>query len=58
MNSRSKLTSAGKDAPQTETEQEYVELQKRYKNMDNERKAITEETQAQLKKQKNMIEKL
>lgn len=43
---------------QEEIDQEYLELQKRYKNIQNDRKAYNEETQAQLKKHKNIIEKL
>ena len=42
----------------TETEQEYVELQRKYKNFENDRKTYNDETQAKLKKQKNMIDKL
>ena len=44
--------------PQNEIDKEYLELQKRYKNIQNDRKAYNEETQAQLKKHKNIIEKL
>ena len=41
-----------------EAESEYLELQRRYKNIENDRKAYNEETQAQLKKQKNLLDKL
>lgn len=41
-----------------ELNKEYYELQIRTKNIQNDRKAYNEETQAQLKKHKNMIEKL
>ena len=37
---------------QDEIDKEYQELQKRTKNIQNDRKAYNEETQAQLKKQK------
>lgn len=33
-------------------------MQRKYKNVENDRKAFNEETQAQLKKQKNMVDKL
>jgi coiled-coil domain-containing protein 63/114 len=41
-----------------ELKKEYYELQVRTKNIQKDRKAYNEETQAQLKKHKNMIEKL
>ena len=41
-----------------EQQEEFQELQRKYKNVENDRKTYNEETQAQLKKQKNMIEKL
>ena len=41
-----------------DTQEEYLDLQRRYKNVENDRKAYNDETQAQLKKQKNMIDKL
>lgn len=38
--------------------EEYLDLQRKYKNIENDRKVYNEETQAQLKKQKNMMDKL
>ena len=39
-------------------EQEFLELQKRYKNIEQDRKSYNEETQANFKKQRTLIEKL
>ena len=39
-------------------QKEYFELQKRYKNIEQDRKAYNEETQANFKKQRNLVEKL
>jgi len=38
--------------------EEYIDLQRKFKNVENDRKVFTEDTQSQLKKQKAMIEKL
>ena len=46
------------DNANAEQQEEYIELQRRYKNVENDRKTYNEETQAQLKKQKSMIDKL
>ena len=46
------------DGANQEQQEEFQELQRKYKNVENDRKTYNEETQAQLKKQKNMIEKL
>lgn len=46
------------DGEEMNPHEEYVDLKRKYKNVENDRKTYNEETQAQLKKQKNMIEKL
>ena len=46
------------DGANQEQQEEFQELQRKYKNVENDRKTYNEETQAQLKKQKNMIVKL
>lgn len=51
---KSQLEAGGVMEPQ----EEYMDLQRKYKNIENDRKTYNEETQAQLKKQKNMIDKL
>lgn len=53
MNGKKTIESANPDQ-----QEEFQELQRKYKNVENDRKTYNEETQAQLKKQKNMIEKL
>lgn len=58
MMSSKKGSTLGGEGGTNEVENEYVDMQRKYKNMDNDRKAYNEETQAQLKKQKNMVEKL
>ncbi len=59
MNGKSiKKTDGGTGGGSQEAQEEYLDLQRRYKNIENDRKTYNEETQAQLKKQKNMIEKL
>ena len=54
----SKVLNSASGKELTEAEQEGIEIKRKYKNMEHDRKAFNDETQAQLKKQKNMIEKL